>query len=145
MRKGGIDVRHDVDWNALKEAALAARQQAYVPYSSFAVGAALLDEKGTIFTGCNVENASYGLTNCAERTAVFSMATKGSRAIVAIAVVADSPTAISPCGACRQVMAEFSQADTPVLLFNLSDETMHTTVGDLLPYGFSQHDLTHSS
>ncbi len=134
-----------IDWSALKEAALAARKQAYVPYSSFAVGAALLDEKGSIFAGCNIENASYGLTNCAERTAVFSMAASGGRTIKAIAVVADSPAAISPCGACRQVLAEFSQADTPVLLFNLLEDTVQTTVGDLLPYGFSKQDMKHAT
>lgn len=138
-------MKQEIDWNALKEAALAARQEAYVPYSSFAVGAAILDEEGFLFTGCNIENASYGLTNCAERTAVFSMVAKGSRKIQAIAVVADSPTAISPCGACRQVLAEFSQADTPVLLCNLSEDTVQTTVGNLLPYGFSKHDITHAT
>lgn len=130
-----------VNWDVLKESALAVRQKAYVPYSSFAVGAALLDDEGNVFTGCNVENASYGLTNCAERTAVFTMAASGSRAISALVVVADAPRAISPCGACRQVLAEFASEETPVLLLNLTGDVISTTIGQLLPYGFSHHDL----
>ncbi len=130
-----------LDWDRLRKVASDTRTHAYVPYSSFAVGAAILDEDGKIFSGCNVENASYGLTNCAERTAVFNMVSSGGRKIRALAVVAGSPRAISPCGACRQVLAEFAHPDTPVFLSNLDGDTIETTIGQLLPYGFSGDDM----
>lgn len=120
-----------------------AQQGAYVPYSHFAVGAALELSNGEVVLGANVENASYGLTNCAERTAVFKYVSSGAYQngikINRIAVVADSEGPISPCGACRQVLAEFCSADTPVWLFDLHGNEQYTTVGELLPYAFSQH------
>jgi cytidine deaminase len=96
-----------MDWDVLLDEAWKARDRAYAPYSGFLVGAALLTADGRIFPGCNVENISYGLTNCAERVAIGAAVTAGVREFVAVAVVAASIVPISPCGACRQVLAEF--------------------------------------
>ena len=119
----------------LLEAARNARRAAYAPYSRFPVGAAVL-ANGRIIAGCNVENASYGLTNCAERTAVFKAVSEGLRRIEAIAVVADTEVPISPCGACRQVISEFCPSDTPVYAANLAGVRKTWTVGALLPAAF---------
>jgi len=124
-------------------AAREARERAYVPYSKFPVGAALVAEDGTLYTGCNVENASYGLTNCAERTAIFKMVSEGQRRFTAIAVIADTDGPCSPCGACRQVMSEFGP-DARVILTNLRGETRVTSVRELLPGAFTPDDLTES-
>ncbi|MFC5524849.1 cytidine deaminase [Rhodanobacter ginsengisoli] len=115
-----------------------ARERAYAPYSSFHVGAALLTLDGRTFSGCNVENASYGLCNCAERTALFGAIAAGCRPgdFAALAVIADTPAPVSPCGACRQVMVELCGEAMPVLMGNLHDETQRTTVGALLPGSF---------
>lgn len=122
-----------------------ARLRAYVPYSKFAVGAAVWTEFSGVFTGCNIENASYGLTNCAERTAVFqAISTVGfanRNMFKALAVVADSSKPISPCGACRQVLAELCPPSMPVYLANLKGDVQQTTVGQLLPFRFSAADL----
>lgn len=118
-----------------------AREKAYAPYSRFKVGAALVTEGGEVFTGCNVENASYGLTLCAERTAVFKMASEGHLQVKAVAVVADTEGPVSPCGACRQVMAEFAGDDVKVILTNLHGAVQITTVGELLPGAFRIHDV----
>lgn len=113
---------------------------AHVPYSNFGVGAAVLTGEG-VFTGCNIENASYGLTNCAERTAIFKAISEGAEKIDAIAVIADTKDPVSPCGACRQVMVEFCDHDTKVYLANLfGDVTMHT-VEELLPGAFQSKDM----
>lgn len=96
-----------MDWDSLVEAAWRAREMAYAPYSNFHVGAALLAADGRVFIGCNVENISYGLTNCAERVAIGAAIAAGVREFLAVAVVADTGVPISPCGACRQVLAEF--------------------------------------
>jgi len=114
----------------LVQAAWNARQNAYAPYSSFAVGAALLAADGRIFTGCNVENLSYGLTCCAERVAVGSAVAAGAREFVAMAVVADTQTPISPCGACRQVMTEFS---VPTVILANRDQRLALSLTELLP------------
>lgn len=111
-----------------------AREHAYVPYSGFAVGAALLTRSGEVFTGCNVENASYGLTVCAERVAIFNAVARGHREFRALAVVADTEGLCSPCGACRQVMAEFG--DCRVILANLRGDRTSTSVSELLPAAF---------
>jgi len=125
----------------LKEKALEARKLAYVPYSKFAVGAALLADNGAVYTGCNIENAAYPLCNCAERTALFKAVSEGVRAFSAIAVVADSPKPVPPCGACRQVMAELCPQDMKVILANLQGEVALTTVAELLPGAFTKEDL----
>ena len=121
------------EFQKLIESAIGARLAAYAPYSHFQVGAALLSEDGETFTGCNVENLSYGLTICAERNAIGSAVAAGRQKFVAIAVAADSDLPISPCGACRQVMCEFG--DFPVLLANLRGEVVESSVGELLPRG----------
>ncbi|GAX91512.1 cytidine deaminase [Effusibacillus lacus] len=125
----------------LIELAKQAREKAYVPYSRFPVGAAILADDGTVVTGCNIENASYGLTNCAERTAIFKLVSEGKKDIQLVAVVADTPRPVSPCGMCRQVLAEFCSPDTKVILSNLNGQTTVTTVAELLPYSFSKEDL----
>lgn len=113
----------------------------YAPYSHFHVGAALLAKNGTIFTGCNIENAAYGPSNCAERTAIFKAVSEGVKEFEAIAIVGGLNGVIedfcSPCGVCRQVMAEFCNKDFKILLTNNKDEIKEFTLGDLLPESFS--------
>ena len=119
--------------------ARAARDQAHAPYSGFAVGAAVLARDGRRFAGCNVENASYGLCNCAERTALFAAIAAGCKPgdFVALAVIADTAAPVSPCGACRQVLSELCGGDMPVLLANLKGDTAQTSVAALLPGAFA--------
>lgn len=128
------------DAAALVAAATAARERAYAPYSRFAVGAAVLTAAGRVFPGCNVENAAYSATCCAERTALFSAYAAGERQIRAIAVVADTPGPVSPCGVCRQVLAELAPG-AAVILANTSGATHHTTPEELLPGAFTSADL----
>ncbi|OCS88531.1 cytidine deaminase [Caryophanon tenue] len=125
----------------LMEQSKVARQNAYVPYSKFPVGAALLAKDGTVFEGCNIENASFGLTNCAERTAIFKAVSQGVKEFEAIAIVADTEGPCSPCGACRQVIAEFCAPTMPVYLTNLKGDVLETTVEALLPGAFTPEDL----
>ncbi|MCL2801779.1 MAG: cytidine deaminase [Treponema sp.] len=126
--------------NLLNEAKNAALK-AYAPYSNFRVGAALLCEDGTVITGVNVENRSYGLTICAERSAVCSAVSKGYLRFNALAIAApDSVEPVGPCGACRQVIGEFMPADTPVRFAGSGGTEVNTTVGELLPFD-SLHDL----
>lgn len=120
----------------LIEAARQARLKAYTPYSEFKVGAAIRTKRGTWITGCNVENASYGLCNCAERTALFKAYSEGETDFEAIAVIGDTVGPISPCGACRQVMLELCDGSMPVILTNLKGDIYETTVDELLPFGF---------
>ncbi len=131
------------DSQALLAEARKARASAYVPYSRFQVGAALLGRDGTVYRGCNVENASFGLTNCAERTAFFRAIADGCRPgdFVALAVVGDTAGPISPCGACRQVMLELGGPDLRVLLGNLAGDVQPTTVAALLPGAFDHTGL----
>ena len=131
------------DSQALLAEARKARASAYVPYSRFQVGAALLGRDGTVYRGCNVENASFGLTNCAERTAFFRAIADGCRPgdFVALAVVGDTVGPISPCGACRQVMLELGGPDLRVLLGNLAGDVQPTTVAALLPGAFDHTGL----
>jgi len=125
---------------SLIRAAIEARQKAYAPYSGFAVGAALRTGSGRLFTGCNVENASYGLAICAERVAIASAVAAGQHDIVALAVVADTSRPASPCGACRQVMVEFNP-EMRVILTNLHGQVLVTTAEELLPGAFTAEDL----
>ena len=115
---------------------------AYVPYSHFPVGAALECEDGTVFTGCNIENAGYTPTNCAERTAVFKAVSEGHRNFTRIAVAADTERFTAPCGVCRQVLAEFNPELTmEVILVNREGKTLELTLRDLLPYSFDSSYL----
>lgn len=120
--------------------ATVARDKSYSPYSSFPIGAALLTNDGEVFTGTNVENASYGLTNCAERTAIFKAVSEGYREYEAIAIVADTERPIPPCGSCRQVLQEFGN-DIIVIMANLKGEHLQYTVSDLLPGAFDRKDM----
>jgi cytidine deaminase len=119
----------------LVQAALNARQNAHAPFSHFQVGAALEDSAGRIHTGCNVENASYGLTLCAERVAVFKAVSEGARQFRRVAVVADTDTLTPPCGACRQILWEFC-GDAELVLSNLHGKTETLRLKDLLPRPF---------
>ena len=127
----------------LMELAVAARKQAYAPYSGFFVGAALLGKSGRVYTGCNVENASYTPTNCAERTAVFKAVSEGEREFSAIAVVGGKGESLSelcaPCGVCRQVMSEFCNGQFEILLYD-GKNVKKLTLDDLLPERFVLHD-----
>ena len=122
---------------ALVEAARAARTHAWAPFSRFLVGAAVRHRDGRLFTGCNVENASYGLTMCAERVAVFKALSEGARPdqFVAVCVVADTADPTPPCGACRQILWEFC-GDVPVVLATPREVTRVLTMGELLPHPF---------
>ncbi|PEZ04795.1 cytidine deaminase [Bacillus sp. AFS018417] len=115
--------------------------KAYIPYSKFPVGAALVTKDGKIYTGCNIENASYGLCNCAERTAIFKAVSEGERDFSYLVITGKTDGPISPCGACRQVIAEFCDPQMPVLLTNQKGDEKEVTVESLLPGGFSIDDL----
>jgi len=113
-----------------------ASENAHAPYSQFRVGAAVVDDQGRVFTGANVENASYGLAMCAERVAIFTAIAAGAHAITAIAVAAERSHGVTPCGACRQVMAEFCKPDVPVWIDSGAPQPSAFTVGGLLPEAF---------
>ena len=119
----------------LIEAAVKVRENAHAPYSNFKVGAAVETKSGKIFTGCNVENASYGLTVCAERIAIFKAISEGETEFTRIAVVADTPELTPPCGACRQIIWEFC-GDVPVIFSNLDGATETVRMKELLPRAF---------
>ncbi|WEV61319.1 cytidine deaminase [Streptococcaceae bacterium ESL0729] len=130
-----------MDIKKLQAAAINASKNAYVPYSDFPVGAALLTIDGKIYEGCNIENASFGLTNCAERTAIFKAISEGQEKgeFVALAVYGDKAAKpISPCGACRQVMVEFFDRDFPVYLISNTNQVKKIMITDLLPYQFDE-------
>lgn len=135
----------------LIEKALQARKHAYAPYSGYAVGAALLTGEGKIYTGCNIENASFGATNCAERTAVFKAVSEGEKRIVAIAIAGGKEDtsdgeALSdyayPCGVCRQVLKEFCDMDLTILVAKSAEDYKEHTLEELLPFGFGGENLT---
>jgi cytidine deaminase len=119
----------------LEQAALDARQRAHAPFSHFLVGAAIEAEDGTIYGGCNVENSSYGLTMCAERSAIYHAVSRGAKRFKRVAVVADTPTLTPPCGACRQVLWDLC-GDLEVILFNLEGKRETLRLSDLLPRAF---------
>lgn len=131
----------DPRWEPLLQAAWAAWEKAYAPYSHFQVGAALLRREGGILTGCNVENASYGGTICAERTAIVSGVAQGLRPdeLQALVVVTEADSLTPPCGFCRQVLAEFAE-DLPILLANRKERALHR-LSDLLPHAFTGRNL----
>ncbi|MCH5193241.1 MAG: cytidine deaminase [Oscillospiraceae bacterium] len=122
--------------NELLDLAAEAMKNAYAPYSKFCVGAALLCKDGTVFTGCNIENASYGAANCAERTAIFKAVSEGHRDFSAIAIVSSGGGETYPCGICRQVMAEFA-SNLRVILRNPEGESVSYNFKDMMPYIFS--------
>lgn len=125
----------------LIEEATGMLENAHVPYSKFPVGASLITEEGTIYSGCNIENASYGLSNCAERTAIFKAVSEGKKSFKKLVVTGKTSGPISPCGACRQVMVEFCEPDMPVLLTNTNGDKYETTVKELLPGAFQSEDM----
>ena len=134
----------DVDWSALRAAAQDVGERAYVPYSGLKVGAAALTDRGAVVAGCNVENASYGLSLCAERNAVAAarvqgLLNPGSSEIVAVAIHTPDGSMPWPCGACRQVMREFSSNDVPVLVDG-PQGVVESTIGELLPRAFVLRD-----
>lgn len=124
----------------LIELAKQAMKQAYAPYSHFKVGAALITDTGHIYIGCNVENASYGATNCAERTAIFKAISEGERHIQKIAIVSDAGKPAAPCGICRQVLSEFMDSDGIVIL-EIENKTKEFYLKDLLPYSFCSDSM----
>lgn len=130
----------------LAAAALSMREFSYVPYSEFAVGAALLTKDGKVYTGCNVENAAYGPSICAERTAVVKAVSEGCREFAAIAIAGGRKGTAPekycpPCGVCRQVLAEFCSPDMPVILAKTEEDVQIMTLGQLLPVSFTPKDL----
>ena len=138
------------DVKKLVEAALSARETAYAPYSNFKVGAALLSKNGTIFKGCNVENASYGASICAERTAFVKAVSEGEREFKAIAIAGgDSVRGVTgyayPCGICRQVMLEFCDRDFTVIVARSAEDYKCHSLEEIIPLGFSADDLSDSA
>lgn len=124
----------------LIDLAVKTSENAYVPYSHFPIGAVLVTDDGRVYTGVNVENASFGLTNCGERTAIFKAVSEGERSFKELIIYGQTEKPVSPCGACRQVMAEFFEPDLPVTLVAKDKSTVVMTVKELLPYSFT--DLT---
>ncbi|MCL2833896.1 MAG: cytidine deaminase [Treponema sp.] len=132
---------NNIDMEVLYQKAQIAAQAAYVPYSHFRVGAALLGDDNKVYTGCNVENRSYGLTICAERTAVTKAVSEGCRSFKALAIATpDSAVPVGPCGACRQVLSEFMPLQANVRFGGRTPERVDTTIGELIPFD-SLHDL----
>lgn len=124
----------------LIDLAVKTSENAYVPYSHFPIGAVLVTDEGKIYTGVNIENASFGMTNCGERTAIFKAVSEGERSFKELIIYGQTEKPVSPCGACRQVMAEFFEPDLPVTLVAKDKSTVVMTVKELLPYSFT--DLT---
>ena len=130
-----------MDKDMLTKAAAEAKKKAYAPYSRFSVGAALLADNGRMYTGANVECASFGATICAERAAIAAAVTDGARRIVAVAVAGDTPEPLTPCGICRQTLVEFAGPETPVWCGNSEGEYVAHTLGELLPCAFTPDAL----
>lgn len=127
----------DSGFSELINAARQALENAYSPYSGYRVGAALLTSDGKIFTGCNIENGSYGATNCAERTAVFKAVSEGERHFSALAIAAEDGESVAfPCGICRQVISEFCSPETPILIYDGKGSVCNAELGELIPYAF---------
>jgi len=128
-------------YSGLIKEALKYRERAYVPYSKFKVGAAVLMEDGNLYGGCNIENASFGATNCAERTAIFRAVAEGNKKLKAIAVVGDLSTHTAPCGICRQVISEFGNKNTDIILVKNEEDYIIKKLEDILPEAFTKEDL----
>lgn len=120
------------------------RSNAYVPYSNFLVGAALKTKSGKIYTGCNIENAAFPVSCCAERVAIFQAVADGEKNFEALAVAAETPGPVSPCGSCRQVMSEFFDKITQIYLTNMTNDTTTVTIENLLPFSFQADDMTNT-
>jgi cytidine deaminase len=136
---------HTINWQNLYKKAQQVSEHAYAPYSHFKVGAALLSEQGQVFTGCNVENASYGLTVCAERNCIATAVAQGTTQVSALVVYTAQQQLTSPCGACRQVIAEFMSPDAIVSLVNHLGNTQQWRVAELLPAAFTPQNLKNST
>lgn len=126
-----------MNFEKLLKAAQQIKEKAYAPYSHFHVGAALLTPSGKMYSGCNVENTSYGLTICAERNAIFQMVNDGQQEISEILVIGDTDQFLPPCGACRQVIAEFASKDTIIYMCNRHGQFNQSTVSEIIPFSFS--------
>ena len=131
-----------MDYRALIEEAMAAKEMSYAPYSHFRVGAALLTKSGKVYRGCNIENVAFSPTNCAERTAFFKAVSEGEKEFAAIVVNGDADDFLYPCGVCRQVMVEFCDRDTfKVIVAKNADEYREYTLGELVPGAFDAGEL----
>ena len=131
-----------MDSKILIKKAIEARKMSYSPYSNFKVGAAALFEDGNIYKGCNIENVSYGATNCAERTAIFNGVSKGNRVLKALALIGDTNKYTYPCGICRQVIEEFAEdRDMKIYIVKNENDYIETTLNKIMPEGFSKEDL----
>ncbi|NLZ48419.1 MAG: cytidine deaminase [Clostridiales bacterium] len=131
-----------MDYERLIKEAIEARNRAYAPYSNFYVGAAVLTQDGKIYTGCNIENASYGATNCAERTAIFKAVSEGSKTVTAVAIVGDLNSFTYPCGICRQVIVEFAlDENIDIILAKNEKEYIIVKLKEILPGAFTKRDL----
>lgn len=132
---------HDLEIKNMIRMANEAKDRAYAPYSNFRVGACLKGVSGAFYLGCNIENAAYSPSNCAERTALFKAVYEGERKFDALAITCDSENAAMPCGVCRQALAEFCDMDMPVIVANKDNEYTVIALGELLPYAFTPKDL----
>ena len=132
---------HDLEIKNMIRMAMDARDRAYVPYSGFRVGACIKTHTGAYYLGCNIENASFGATNCAERTALFKAVYEGEREFEALAIVSDSSNYTVPCGICRQALSEFCEPDMPVICANNEGKDKVFTFGEMLPYSFKPSDM----
>jgi len=137
-KNGGIIM----EYSELIEQAIKAKQFSYAPYSNFHVGAALLGKSGKVYLGCNIENAAYTPTNCAERTAVFKAVSEGERDFLAIAIVGDGDEYLAPCGVCRQVLTEFvNPKEFDIIMVGKNQKYKKMTLNELFPESFSKSDL----
>lgn len=130
-----------MEFSKLISRAIKSRENAYVPYSNFRVGAALLTEDGFVYDGCNIENASYGATNCAERTAIFKAVSEGHKKIKVIAIVGNLTQYTYPCGICRQVIEEFACKDISIIIAKNENDYIIKTLEEILPGAFSKENL----
>ncbi|PRR77236.1 Cytidine deaminase [Clostridium liquoris] len=131
----------NINYEELIKKALEAREKAYVPYSKFKVGAAILTGNNKVYTGCNIENASYGATNCAERTAIFKAVSEGEKEIRAIAIVGSEDELTFPCGICRQVISEFALQNIEIIIGKNENKYVVKTLEEILPGAFTKKDL----